>query len=287
MQLQVVAQSSTRSSKGRLTVLRSLLIGTSTLVNLRFGNSFVPKANVFLHPSTPFPGSHQGLASRQLLVAQSWALLTTRDDDVSMTDTTPPPPDVLVAETSLRLKRVSWLSWWCQVILTVTSSVILVFAKNVVSGVRDAQVNFVLAGTGIVASFMSIFWTWGGGARLSRRLLRRPTSRIQAANMLRKAIKVGVSLNLIGMFLTLLGAEQTVGVLAIKTLTARPWNSPTGMPMMATMVDGLQPLDILVVQANTNSLFSHFVSLVCLLYLNRYVDKLDPPSEEDNKPSRR
>ncbi|CAB9508402.1 Protein of unknown function (DUF3611) [Seminavis robusta] len=163
-------------------------------------------------------------------------------------------------------------------ILTVTSSVILIFAKNVVTGLRDASVNFVLAGTGIVASFISIFWTWAGGARLSRRLVRRATSRVQAANMLRRAIKVGISLNLIGMFLTLLGAEQTVGVLAIKVMTQRPWNSAGGMGMMEY---GLQPLDILVVQANTNSLLSHFASLVCFLYLNRYVDKLDPPSEDD------
>jgi Protein of unknown function (DUF3611) len=126
---------------------------------------------------------------------------------------------------------------------------------------------------------MSIFWTWGGGARLSRRLLRRPTSKIQAAKMLRKAIDVGVSLNLIGMFLTLLGAEQTVGVLAIKVLTARPWNNPS--PFGAPFDASLQPLDILVVQANTNALLSHFCSLVSLLYLTRYVKKLDPPSVEE------
>ena len=128
---------------------------------------------------------------------------------------------------------------------------------------------------------MSIFWTWGGGARLSRRLLRRPTSQIKTANMLRRAIRVGVSLNLVGMLTTLLGAEQTVGVLAIKVLTARPWNTGGGIPMMAATLDGLQPLDILVVQANTNLLFSHFCSLVSLLYLTRFVQKLDPPSSED------
>lgn len=133
---------------------------------------------------------------------------------------------------------------------------------------------------------MSIFWTWGGGARLSRRLLRRPTSRIKTANMLRRAIDVGVSLNLIGMFLTLLGAEQTIGVLAVKVLTARPWNTAGGMPYGMGNMEGLQPLDILVVQANTNALLSHFCSLVCLLYLNRFVKKLDPPSEEEKAPPR-
>ena len=62
--------------------------------------------------------------------------------------------DTLVAETSLGLKRASWLSWWCQMILTVTSGVILVFAKNVVGGSRlpgqSPQVNFLLAGTGML-----------------------------------------------------------------------------------------------------------------------------------------
>ena len=96
--------------------------------------------------------------------------------------------------------------------------------------------------------------------------------------MLRRAIEVGVSLNLVGMLLTLLGAEQTVGVLAIKVLTARPWQGAGMMPNL----EGLQPLDILVVQANTNSLLSHFCSLVSLLYLTRYVKKLDPPSEPES-----
>lgn len=169
-------------------------------------------------------------------------------------------------------------------VLTVTSAVILSFARNVVTGgnrgVGGPQANFFLAGTGVVVSFLSIFWTWGGEARLSRRLTRRPTSRIQAANLLRRAIEVGVSLNLVGMGLTLLGAEQTVGVLAIKVLTQRPWNQGGGM-YMGGGFEGLQPLDILVVQANTNALLSHFCSLVSLLYLTRFVKKLDPPSEEE------
>jgi Protein of unknown function (DUF3611) len=73
----------------------------------------------------------------------SFPLYQATDDETPI-----PAPEKLVAETSLRLKRVSWLSWWCQMILTVTSSIILIFAKNVVAGVGDVQVNFFLAGTG-------------------------------------------------------------------------------------------------------------------------------------------
>ena len=48
------------------------------------------------------------------------------------------------------------------------------------------------------------------------------------------------------------------------------------------VVQTLQPLDVLVVQANTNILSSHFVSLACLLWLSRMVDQLDPPSLEED-----
>jgi len=136
----------------------------------------------------------------------------------------------------------------------------------------------------IVASVLSIIWTWGG-ARLARRLQKRNTTRIRAANMTRKAIKVGVSLNIVGMFLSLVGAEQIVGMLAVKVLTMQ---GVLGNPAtLAVATQTLQPLDILVVQANTNTMLSHFVSLVCGLYLTKFVDKLDPPSVENDERKRK
>ena len=124
-------------------------------------------------------------------------------------------------------------------------------------------------------SALSIIWTWGG-ARLSKRLKRKATSRINAANMLRRSIRVGVTLNLVGMLITLLGAEQIIGGLAVKVLTlqgALVTNS-------GTLPSTLQPLDILIVQANTNTLLSHFCSIAGFLWLTNYVHKLDPPSVE-------
>jgi hypothetical protein len=106
--------------------------------------------------------------------------------------------------------------------------------------------------------------------------------------MLRRAIKLGSMLNLVGMGLTLLGAGQIVGGLAIKVLTM----SQGTVLALGNVAGGgglqtLQPLDILIVQANVNLLLSHYLSLVGLLYLVRYLDKLDPPSvpekEKNNK----
>jgi hypothetical protein len=190
--------------------------------------------------------------------------------------------DPLVKQTSALTRRLSWFSWWSQLILTVISSVTLVFARNVIrqshTSITEANSlpNFVLAGGGIVFSFASIFWTWAF-RRLARRLLRKATTRIQCANLLRKTIDVGVTINLLGMLFTIIGAEQIVGALAIKALTASRAISLVESNSM------LQPLDILVVQANTNTLFSHFSSLVALLYLSRQIRKLDPPSREGDE----
>lgn len=205
--------------------------------------------------------------------------------------------DPIVREASLTLRRTSWISWWAQVILTSVSGITLLFAKSVMKAGSTQQGKlvppggFFLAGSGVFLSVLSIFWTWGG-ARLSRRLLRnknpkttKPYTRIKVATMIRRAISIGSYLNIMGMFITLIGAEQIVGLLAAKALTSQgisPFGvavSGAGLGTIASQT--LQPLDILVVQANTNTLLSHFVSLVCTLYLTRSVRRLDPPSVED------
>lgn len=199
-----------------------------------------------------------------------------------------PKVDALVELVSLRMRRVAFLSWWAQVILTAVSAVTLLFTRNVLKLESNPaskallMPNYFLAGSSISLSLASVFWTWAT-RRLSRRLLRKPTTRVQAANMLRKSIMVGTCLNLIGMALAILGAEQIVGGLAIKVLTTST-TAPT-IYQGAQAANLLQPLDILVVQANTNTMFSHFCSVVAYLFLGRSIGQLDPPSvEADERP---
>mmetsp|Transcript_19691 Transcript_19691/g.30918 ORF Transcript_19691/g.30918 Transcript_19691/m.30918 type:complete len:291 (-) Transcript_19691:213-1085(-) len=199
--------------------------------------------------------------------------------------------DPLILRASLTLRKVSWFSWWSQVILTVVSSVTFLFARNVM----DAQAlsnpfelgriasKFMLPGLGIVASCISIIWTWGA-RRLSRRFVRRvSTGRVEAANLLRRVIHVGATINLIGLLTSVLGAQYIVGTLVAKSMSSFAGFGGVGGIGLGGLASSqtLQPLDVLVVQANTNVLSSHFVSLACLLWLSRQVDLLDPPSLED------
>lgn len=201
--------------------------------------------------------------------------LENNDDD---TLTTAVIPSYLL-QASQSLRRVSWFSWWSQVILTTVSSVILGFARRTLIMQRTTALSrspssssFLLSGIGLLVSAVSILWTWGNGSRLSRRLVRRPVRREQAADMLRRAVRVGVTINLVGLLVHLLAAEEIVGSLAIQVLTLSSSTRIGGFP------EGMiQPLDVLVVQANTNSLLSHFCSLASLLFFTQQIDKLDPP----------
>jgi uncharacterized membrane protein len=195
------------------------------------------------------------------------------DDDDEEEDPLVIPSYLLTASKSLR--RVSWFSWWSQVILTSVSGVILGFARRTLVQRQTAlstgnTSSFFLSGIGLLVSAVSILWTWGNGSRLSRRLVRRPLPRAKAAHMLRRAVQVGVTINLVGLLVHLLAAEEIVGTLALQVLTSSSRNAmfPEGL---------VQPLDVLVVQANTNSLLSHFCSLASLLFYTKQIDQVDPP----------
>lgn len=193
--------------------------------------------------------------------------------------------DSLIVDTATTLKRLGWISWWSQVILSVVSSVTLLFARSVLKAEANKGAitgGFFLAGSGLACSFLSIIWTWGS-SRLSKRLRKNGVasySRIKAANMIRRTITVGALLNLAGIFFALIGAQQIVGLLAAKLLTMQGVNPLLNAASVSAQT--LQPIDLLIVQANTNTLLSHFISLVCCLIMTRGIDNLDPPSIEDD-----
>ena len=163
--------------------------------------------------------------------------------------------------------------------------------------------NFVLSAIGIFTSAISIVWTWGNGTRLSKRLLRTirsststtssntetsndtPNSKLPllllkqsvssktkltaVSTMIRRAITIGVIINCVGLLCNLLAAQQIVGLFAIKVFTSGTSNRATAFTTTSALFNdnALQPLDILIIQANTNVLLSQYISLIALLSL--------------------
>lgn len=170
--------------------------------------------------------------------------------------------------------RGSWFSWWVQIILSVVSGITLTFAKQQAQrGFSLWSSGFAFSALGVLTAYINAFWTWN----ITRLCVRINSGKVEPDKVkvsLRKYAKISVGISLVGMFFSLLGAEQIVGTLASKILSAQ---SVSGfIPINPAAVSNLasntfQPLDIFLVQANTNILVSHFAPLLCFILLQLQV----------------
>mmetsp|Transcript_2645 Transcript_2645/g.3591 ORF Transcript_2645/g.3591 Transcript_2645/m.3591 type:complete len:249 (+) Transcript_2645:23-769(+) len=161
------------------------------------------------------------------------------------------------------LWRIGWLSWWSQVILSVVSAVVLAFARAVIPRTRIDPLlggGILFSTLGLGVSFFSIAWSWHY-TRLSRRDV--------SVDKIRSALRFGILVNLTGMLLTIISAEQIVGGLIAKLLL-----TPGSIAQLSTPTTSFRPvaapltaLDVFIVQANTNTLASHLAGLIASLYL--------------------
>ena len=161
--------------------------------------------------------------------------------------------------------RSTVISWWVQIILTVISSVILTFANTVrqsSNGQSFWTSGFAFSSIGVIISYVSAFLTWKN-SRMCKKLIVATDER-KAKLSLKKAFQFSISLSMVGMLVTLLGAEQIVGTLASKVLSLQGIQ-----PVIGTIgtQNSLQALDIFLVQANTNTLLALFSPIACYLLL--------------------
>jgi hypothetical protein len=192
------------------------------------------------------------------------------------------------------LHSTAWFSWWAQVICNTVAGVILFFTNSFVSpsagggsplAARNIFSNgYVFAAGGLCLGAISIFWTWGftGVAkRIRRAVLEPPTS----LAMIRRVVRTAIFINLLGLLTALIGAEQFVGNLMARVLSQQGFsplviNPGAGGGAIASPT--VQPVDIFVIQANTNILLSHFISLVSSLLLLLRYSKISRAAGESN-----
>ena len=199
------------------------------------------------------------------------------------TNDTPPPASVFseaARKTLFRAadscRKVGWGSFWTQLALSIASAGILLFSVAFTAQ-NGPAVSLYATLFGVVASFLSTFWTYGY-TRLARRLRARAAAAARGgplpADMVRKGdvvatLRAGCYVNLAGLAATLLGLQATVGLLVAKTLT-----NATANPFLAGGAGSYSPvlaLDVFLVQASTNTALAHFVSLVASLWLIKVV----------------
>lgn len=178
----------------------------------------------------------------------------------------PSPLPPALATLASRLWAWGWFNWWVQGALSVVSAVLLLFANSVTLQSIGAPALFgrALALGACAASFASTFWAWGY-TRLASRIRRKPDKWTgkSAASAARNALFIGSAINLVGIGLAIVGAEAIVGTLAAKALT-----QGSGVVLDAKAAAGtIQALDVLIVQANTNTLAACFTGLLASMRL--------------------
>ncbi|KAJ9531724.1 hypothetical protein QJQ45_021872 [Haematococcus lacustris] len=184
--------------------------------------------------------------------------------------------NALIRATSA-VKRYGWLSFWVQMTLSVVSGVILLFSVAFTSQ-TGPRASLYLTLIGILAGFFSTFWNFNY-TRMALRMQRyvdavpgdsvpkvkKQTLCALAMPQVIDTVTKGVLINVLGLGSTLLGIQALVGVLVAKTLSNASAN-----PFIASAAGVYNPvlaLDVFLVQAATNMLLGHFLSMVCSLWL--------------------
>ncbi|KAK9112660.1 hypothetical protein Scep_020179 [Stephania cephalantha] len=249
----------------------------------------LPQRHLLIHPTTAAAALQTPIPSSSWPSNSAFTRATAISTAASATASPYPGDDTESAKlaqvakrlesTSRYFKRLGGLGFWGQLVCTVVAAVILSFSI-VVTGRIVSPVTFYATAGGIVAAFVSVFWSFGY-LRLSDRLKRTANDPAKAPPRAQvvKSLKNGIILNLLGMGAAVLGMQATVGLLVAKALTssANPYYqgiSPGTSPVLA--------LDVFLVQASANTILSHFLGLVFSLELLRSVTL--PPSEGNAVP---
>ncbi|MBD2462915.1 DUF3611 family protein [Oscillatoria sp. FACHB-1407] len=187
------------------------------------------------------------------------------------------PPAVRRAAGAFRI--IGWISFWAQIVLAVVSAGVLSFASlnlnanaprpsiptapGVTPVATDNSITgfgFFFAVCGLVVLFIGAYWAFRY-TRLSRRLATSNTQIRPKRGDAVQALRIGLLINLVGMLLTILGAQAIVGALVAKSMSQ-------GFAVFAGSIPPyISPLQIFLVQANINTIMAHFVGVGSTLWL--------------------
>jgi hypothetical protein len=173
-----------------------------------------------------------------------------------------------VRQVSNNLKWSGIIGFWVQIILGVVSSVILLLASTGSPEQTTKGTGFGLfcAASGLIALALGIYFAFRYGMIAKMLQNPDPALRPKRSDTL-QVIRFGLIVNLIGMLFTILGAQTIVGIVLAKSLSVP-------QATIATNPDRLvKSLDLLIVQANTNTIMAHFTGIVSSLWLLNRITK--------------
>lgn len=177
----------------------------------------------------------------------------------------------VVRRVATHFRLVGWVSFWIQLVLAVVSGGIIFLAIsnpafNLNRGSSTSGLGLLLGVAGLIALSLSTFWSFRYTRFAQRLQADNPSLRPTKSSAIQH-LRLGLLINIIGMLLTLVGAEWIVGVLLVKTLSI-----PQGAAIYNTN-RLIEPLDIFVVQASINTVLAQFTGILAALWLLQRVNQ--------------
>ncbi len=170
-----------------------------------------------------------------------------------------------------QLRRVGWIGFWSQLVLAIVSTAIFVFAIAISGSSANNPAtggSLLFSVGGLLALYGSTFWSFNY-MNIARKL-KNPDLRPKKADTI-QTIRLGIILSVIGMGLSVMGAESISGTLLAKSF------SSISVSMGFFNTDALRkiidPLDISIVLANTHTITAHFIGIVSSLWLLNKITK--------------
>jgi Protein of unknown function (DUF3611) len=177
-----------------------------------------------------------------------------------------------VKKVAAQLQRVGWVCFWLQLVLAVVSTAIFVFAILMAgSGANNPATggSLLFSLGGLFVLYGSTFWSFRymGIARQ----LKNPDLRPKKADTI-QTIRLGILFGIIGMGLSVMGAEAISGTLLGKSFSS--FSVSVGFFNADALSKIIQPLDISIVLANTHTITAHFIGILGSLFL---LDRITKP----------
>lgn len=172
-------------------------------------------------------------------------------------------PTVQQVATSFR--TIGWIGFWLQLGLAVVSALVLLFAMadpnfNLKASNPMSGAGLFFAAGGVLMLGLSIYWAFRY-TRIAKQLQAPNSATHPKKTEVIHTLRQGLILNSVGMVLTLLGVETIVGTLIAKSLS-----QVEGLALYnASQL--IEPLDVLVVQANINTIVAQFVGIIISFWL--------------------
>lgn len=178
-----------------------------------------------------------------------------------------PSSSSTVQAIAKNFRLTGWISFWVQLVLGVVSAIIvLLFA--IFSQRPNSANNNPGTGFGVFLAVCGILILCGGiylayrytiiGQQLQSP---NPKNRPRKTETL-EVLRLGLWINLVGMLVTLLGSQAIVGTLVARSIS--PQAATTQLFDPTRIISGL---DMLVVQANINTVSAHFAGLAVSIWL--------------------